>query len=1038
MKKRTQGWLWMPLVITLLLVLVASAQPQFPKLNGAVADTTGKLDAATIQAAADALARITGAKPIALAYNHKDGISSDDFEKQFLEKSGFGNPDKKNLDPNVVMIAIDYESRSLNIWYGDAFLGPLDRSSRTIRDDNVAPYAASDPTRAFTSGFDAIAKVVEAYRNPPKPVVQAPQVVEVHKTEVDTKGVGSAFWKIFLVILGVVLLGALVLFMVKVAWPWYAKRKQLFEKIDGERKKSTSSNLELARLLPTNPNENSSVAQLLLIFSKERPDDAEAINKAYLEKRETLLSIQKRSVKLDHLPLSITSDPATMNQALAEYQRLEGERTTIRDWLCNIDLQAEELRKALAEVPVKIMAVSKRLATALSEYQTTTEQSPHFYHSSQAGIQKLQAMLADIETKAKNSMPFSALQLIAGLDDQIGKFTKAHQALFKIEGDVKTAQTRIRTNWESSNKIVNNPEKAFAVVDRKLVEGVNIFAAGDYDAAIECASKVEESILALEQVMKRYIEVEDLTNKQYSTILDLQREGYQLQAIQDDAKAILRHSDLANQALDEGDFDKAADIVEEIDTDSKRALDAAETLKRIKIGVDSRLAQLSQKVAIASKKLTEEITPLWQALQKFHQANWGNVSECFAQAEKLLQSCFDNPNDPNDLASKIAQLNDFKHQKFEEAEHLMTRAETDLGQAVLLMDQLEAQHRKVIDAKASHKEALAQAKTAISQAKAIRDADDRLIDEAIDKAIRQAEENLKAAERSAEDEIYVDVMGYCQNVRGFCDQAVSGSRNQVANIQALIAKKDANKSNAHSSLKNVQARIEEVTRAALGDEVFSLLSSAAKKINEAGSAETKALALEDRKMASLIDASANLYAEAIRLIDNAKDQLNRDIENYEALLNQAKTAIRDAENAISTARHDCNDHRAGSSGDSSLARAERILPAVPQYGAAIEAINRVISAAKEANDEADKASNSARYAINAYIEREREEREERERAERAREAEERRIREAARRSYDSDWGHSSSGSSGRSSFGGGGSSGRISIGGGGSSGRTGF
>jgi len=999
--------------LTLILVIGGGALAQgiYPPLEGGVADGAGVLSVSDVQAAIDRLARQTRATPIALTYNNSHGLSADDYEKGFLEENGFGRPGV-NINARVIMIAINYQDRVVKIWYGDMWLAALDPTIQDIQNQYVIPYAAEEPTQAFVNGFEQIGKAIERHRHPPTPV---PPVVEVEETHIDTSGIGRAIWRIARWVLPTaflsIILGVVSWVLATRVWPEWRKRSRLIKEISEHRRTLSLRITEVANRLPSAYVSNASMAQLLLVMDREQPKRTKTLRQEYEKQRQELFSIQKRVRTYGRRSAHILIEPDQLKILLQGYKQLEEERKTIISWLNTLDKEAEQVRQAVAVAPAKVEAAKKSLTTVVNKYSTAAAGS-QYLPPTEEGMAVLTQLIQQAEAELTEGKPLTATEVTGELRKATKAFKDAFQAIVEAEGLLGATAPKLAEVIGERHEVAT-VEEILSQPATSVKQACELMNEGQFN---EAATTAKEAIVACEEALSNVahlIQVIGERDRRNAALQKLTEAGYKAVKLTRTALAEAE-KDLkrANRALQKGSFAEAGRWTTELDTDSQQALEVMQQLDSLCCSNDERLSALAINVAKAEQRRVQEAKPKWQELQSdFHPANWDNVAANFDQATKLLASLFDDPSDSDDLASQAARLNSLEAQDFDGADHILDRMEADLAQAVLLMDQLETQHRKTVEAREHYQQALKQAGKKLEQAGTLRGEQDRFVGPDVDQLLLQAKQALADAQTFAEAEVYVEAMGLCQDVHGLCDEAMASITKQVARIQNWIREKEEAKAAARSIYDEAQAAIEQVTRAAVRRATRNKLTAAVAQIELAGQHEVRALTLEDHQMADALEQSKNAYVKAGGLAIEAKSSLQEDVKSYKQLLSQARQAVDKAQTAIRAAERECSDYRSNSAGNSALRRAKSLLPAISQNGDTRRAIKRAIENAEAARKEAKKAEGQAEDEVAAYISRQ---------------------EAAARRRRATTYSPSGSGGwGGGSSFGG-------SFGGGGSSSRGGF
>lgn len=321
------------LPVCLLLLLFAlpcavQARPNYPPLNGSVADGTGRLNVPDVQAAADRLNQTAGATVIALAIADKGGLAIDPYVDGFLEEHGFGSRAGKSLRSDLIALVLDFEDGKIYTWYGENYTQALNLSIQKIQDELV-PIVEKNATDGFVAGFDKIGTAVYAFRNPPAPPV-------INQT-VDTSGVGNSILTglIYLVVIGLLISGGW-LFITK-GLPLLKGQTSLTSKVLKLRREVNDALSNLFANLPMEPEKNPNMGILLLYASN--PDE---LRKQYTQRQGKLVGFQERAEQLNALPVDNTVAQDNLTRLLASYENLLEDIGEVALWLQHIDEQSNQ------------------------------------------------------------------------------------------------------------------------------------------------------------------------------------------------------------------------------------------------------------------------------------------------------------------------------------------------------------------------------------------------------------------------------------------------------------------------------------------------------------------------------------------------------------------------------------------------------------------------------------------------------------------------------------------------------------------------
>lgn len=987
------------LILALLLVFTTAgsvfAQGYMPVLNGNIADGANKLDAAGLQ---NYVKDVSGPKFYILTY-YSSGTPDERtaLDNAFMKANGLLNSNNIPM-PDIIVIRTAWlpDTSTVNKIYFDKDRWGARVNFQSIQDNVLKAEVRGAPTSAMRHTMEAIMLAI----NPPPTATPQPAVVvqnnQTTTNNIDTEGIARVFGVIVLIVV-LFVLGWLVVTQV---WPEYRRRQKKLDEISALRGSATQKNVAVATRLPTNSAGNTSMASLILALSEDAPLQAEQLQQQYAVQRANLLQVQQRTMSYARQNVSLFDRFDRLETLLGNYQALEADRQLIEAWLQKLDEQAHDTQVAVERAPVTVGG-SKKALTALADPYLALAANSKFLPRHP---EKVLGTIAEVQGKADQALeahrPFTAVKFANQVTNAIEAYALALEAFVKAETALVTTEPRLTAKMTghareivSADEILHKPTECLKLACDTLVKG-------DFAKVKESAEKViadcEAALKALAHLVQA-LEGRDANNLVLNKIYQLQ---YKL--LSGAKKAIGEVGEdlkLCNEALANGDFILAERWIVELASDSKRALTIMQEIKALHDQTETRYKVLSREVALKEKNRTAVVIHHWVTLQKeFAPANWQIVAKNFDAATKLLADLFDDPADANDLASQVETLNGFAKQDFEDAEHLMTRMEADLSRAILLLDQLEAQYMKAMDARDHHQEALRKAQAKFELAVKTRDANDKYITPSIDKQLTDVRELAKQAQKAAASKVYVDCMALCQQIHQVCDQVIGVATKQVAEMNQLIEAKEERKQLARKMQAKAQARVEKATRAAVTQRTRGLLEKVVATMQDAARSESVALTLEDKGMAKALEDSRSTYDKAVEMSDAAIQSLEGDEASYRELIQESRSAVDGASEAVRSAQRVCSDGRSGSYGDSELARAKDMIPSLPQDGATRDSIEKVIDQAAKAEKEANRAKKEALAAVQRYEDeqeriRAEEERRRREEERRRREEEEERERE---------------------------------------------
>lgn len=923
----------------------ANAQPEFPALQGDVADGTGQLDISEVQAAINRLKLSTSAKPIALAYDNKGGLTSDEFEMQFLEHNRLASSEA-GVDPDLVLIAIDYEDSDLRIFYGDGFKQELDSKFERILDVAIIPSARSDPTRAFVDGFDEIGKAL------------------LQRNQTTWMGWGSILlWlsPVFIVLL---------IWFLKKAVPAYRLRKPLIQQIKKFRLENSKANASLKQRLPADQSQHTAMAYLLPIYKVELQEQAASWTQAYQQQLEAVASIQEQNKKFDEKPVHLMVEEHKLRWLVDGYKRLEDAREKINRWLADLHEEQTELQAKVNQVAQDVKNTKAQLNRLNNEYGAIQRQSKHLPPFEQIEFD-INKKLKRIDGWVEGNYLLRASEAVSRLQDHMERLKEAAQALLHAEQKWSTFHDDVQPGRQE----IVSADVIQKAVDKKLADIAFLFEKEDYELVRDQSRALHDAhpeVIGLLSKFSIFLDDHDLRVQQIKAI---ESQGYRMVA-QDSLEQVERSKQEANKALVAADFVAAENWIDELELTSKAALDQMQGLETLRLQNEDRLKVLAHNVAAADQQRRNVYEPVWRQMQEaFHEENWDEVAENFDQATAFIEALFDDPKDEHDLASEVARLNNLEHQAFEQAEQLLSGGEADLEKARILLNQIQVHNDKILHAKEVYQTVLEKAQKALQQAIKSRDESDRLVSPDVDDMLNDAQAALGEARRAADEHIYLDVLGFCQDVQSLCDEANAEVKQQVAEINIIVEKKEEAKFEARLALDNLEDAIESAPKPAILKSTYNKFEQATSALREASRHEAKALALEDKAMLNACRQSFEAYQKVQQLAVDAFEAFIDNQTEYQMLLKKAQSTYHRAKKAIEEAERRCKSYRARGAGKSQLSVAASRLRGIPVEGATREEIQRAHHAAAEAERLARKAEKLAEQAIEVYRAREHRERE---------------------------------------------------------------
>lgn len=345
------------------------------------------------------------------------------------------------------------------------------------------------------------------------------------------------------------------------------------------------------------------------------------------------------------------------------------------------------------------------------------------------------------------------------------------------------------------------------------------------------------------------------------------------------------------------------------------------------------LQQLSIQVAELTTSGQNEVLEKWQQLASYPNENYPGLSTMYQDAMKELKMLFDDPSDPNDLASIAGGYNDMESQRFDQAEKeiksLYSRLEVVRQQYQAITGALET----VVQAEQSLDSLFEKAETKISEAKQLLEGEnDRFVKEATEEMMAIAEERLRESRMLGQKRMFVPALKELHNV---IDQAMSA----IETIQRELSEYRRIDKNLESSIRENEDDLGDLAR---------IVERTSSSVLEP-SIYTSVTAFEENLTKIKRDKDGTKLLEAPELITELLDlnkrsgvlkremkEINRRIDSlkaeYQQLINQVVDEINSAKTAIAAAESKLREAGSGSAGRSELAQARSEMPAIPDYG----------------------------------------------------------------------------------------------------------
>jgi DNA repair exonuclease SbcCD ATPase subunit len=436
-------------------------------------------------------------------------------------------------------------------------------------------------------------------------------------------------------------------------------------------------------------------------------------------------------------------------------------------------------------------------------------------------------------------------------------------------------------------------------------------------------------------------------------------QGYRPAHLPDDLKEVKVDIQAITQAVTAGDYVEAETWIEELNTDSQRALTDAQEWPALQKQNAAALRRLRDEVARIEQYQVDEAAPAWQTLQTYPEGNWEDVAGDMNQATQTLQSLHD------DQVGQIERLNNLEEQKFAETEQTLTQAAADLAQAEQQLQAVVNRLAEVEAAEAHIQEALRLTETDLAQAEALRDQEDVKIGPEVDQQTKKAEHQLAEAQRLMEAREFIAATDAQSEARQLATAAYAAASEQVQEINALQTELETTARSVSGKVGQCKTQAEALSAAAKTAKTNQLVQQLADGFSKAQQARAASTGLEDRALAKALRAAIAAYDKVSQQADQSLQQIAADRDKYERYRSAALRAVGAAQAAIQKAERAVRDPDASGAGQHALQRARTALPKAPTSDVPKQALTRLRKKAEETQRYAEQAEHQARQKIRA-------------------------------------------------------------------------
>ncbi len=586
--------------------------------------------------------------------------------------------------------------------------------------------------------------------------------------------------------------------------------------------------------------------------------------------------------------------------------------------------QLEELKRELAEKPLKIKW--QRLVPELVEAEGILDY-----------IDRVKTHLAYLPERHKQEAPYwlaeAKFQRQAAETATPSYLAELYRYIMARAEGQSWADTA-----QASESLELNVSHLFADVERQVAYAEAAQTMGRFFQVIEQAYAIWLDM----ETLKTFLKAMKEHGRRQAKIDTLTSQGYCPPNLTDDLQEIKADAQTITHRILAGNYSSAAPWIEELNTDSQRALAEIEAWQALHEENRANLHYLQERLAGIVEWWQTEGQPAWEKLQSYASPNWSDLAAKMNQA----QQTFDRVQ--SEQVDQLESLNSLEVQKLKEAEQLLAYTMADLDHVEQRFLAMRNRLAELQTAQERLPEALRLAEADLARAKSLRDDQDPKISPEVDRQIEQAQDHLAEANRLQEEGRFLKAIEEQTAARRLATAAYVAADEQVREINGLQTRLD---SVARSVQKKLTQCLAEADQLSAVVETRATHQLAQQLQAEETAAEQSRLAtsdLEDRALAQALQAAIAAYESLGQRTDWVAQQIATDQAEYDQALTQTLAAIAEAQAAIREAKLAVSEVDASGAGQRALHRAELALPTADETKQATrERLHRVHQQAQE-------------------------------------------------------------------------------------------
>ncbi|MEW5957145.1 MAG: hypothetical protein AB1801_05455 [Chloroflexota bacterium] len=492
-------------------------------------------------------------------------------------------------------------------------------------------------------------------------------------------------------------------------------------------------------------------------------------------------------------------------------------------------------------------------------------------------IHRLKTLLAQLPERHKQEAPFWLVEARS----------QRQQAERDIPPFLPELYRHIVVNAGQTTPGELTPGQIFRDIDMRLAETEAAQTMGRFSEVIERSHDIWRDM----DILRSFLRALNEHGRRVATLETLTAAGYCPPRLAEILQAIRVEVQTITGRLHAADYLGAGPWIEELNTDSPRALAEALAWQALHRQNVANLDQLRARVAGRQ----DDVTPAWEKLQNYARPTWSDLApgvEQARQAFRLLQ---------HEQYEQIQSLNSLEVQKLVEAERLLVYAAADLA---VIEQQFQAVGLRLVEVQAAAAclpEALRLAEADLRRAETRRDPEAGKIGPEIDRQIEQARQHLTEAQRLAEAGGFLAAVNEQFTARQLAAAYMSASEEG--------RELDTRQTQLDTLVRRVKPKIEqclsEARQVAVTAQTFStgrLARQLPEALLTAEQARLAAAELEDQALVRALNTAITAYIQVEQQAEWVGRQLTADQAGYDQALNRTLASLAEAEAAIEQAR----------------------------------------------------------------------------------------------------------------------------------------